>query len=100
VRVDGNDVLALYKVLTDAIARARSGQGPRSSKRSRTAWAPTRRATIRSSTAPTARSRRGAKKDPIDRLRRYLDARGLMDDAKDAKLEADASAEIVSVINK
>ncbi|HMY21096.1 MAG TPA: thiamine pyrophosphate-dependent enzyme, partial [Polyangium sp.] len=28
VRVDGNDVLAVYRVMRDAITRARSGQGP------------------------------------------------------------------------
>ena len=100
VRVDGNDLLAVYKVLSDAFAHARSGKGP----------VFVEAVTYRMGAHTTsddpklyrtdAEVESWAKKDPIDRLRRYLEAKGLMDDAKDKKLEDDASAEIVRVIKE
>ncbi len=100
VRVDGNDVLAVYKVLRDAFACARSGGGPTFVE------AVTYRMGAHTTSDDPKLYRSDseveawAKKDPIDRLRRYLEARGLMDDARDTKLEADASAEIVSIIRE
>jgi pyruvate dehydrogenase E1 component alpha subunit len=100
VRVDGNDVLAVYKVLKDAFARARSGQGPTFVE------AVTYRMGAHTTSddpklyRTDAEVEAWAKKDPIDRLRRYLEQRGLMDDARDAKLEETASAEIVSIIKE
>jgi TPP-dependent pyruvate/acetoin dehydrogenase alpha subunit len=53
VRVDGNDVLAVYSVTKAAVARARAGAGPTSSRQSRTAASATARATTRRSIATT-----------------------------------------------
>ena len=40
------------------------------------------------------------KKDPLDRLRAYLVNQGLLDDAADAKLEEELTAEIAAAVNE
>ncbi len=73
VRVDGNDVLAVYRAVqaTPPTARAPAA-GRRSSSASRTGSARTARATTRRATAARKRSRRGRSAIPIDRFERYL----------------------------
>jgi pyruvate dehydrogenase E1 component subunit alpha len=99
-RVDGNDLLAVYKVLREAFAHARSGAGPFFVE------AVTYRMGAHTTSddpklyRSDAEVEAWAKKDPIDRLRRYLESRGLIDDARDALLEEKASAEIVRVIKE
>ena len=63
VRVDGNDVLACLAVTKWALERARRRRGARpSSRRTRTAWAPTPPPTTRPSTGPTRSARRGRRR--------------------------------------
>jgi pyruvate dehydrogenase E1 component alpha subunit len=76
VRVDGNDVLACYAVTTEALRRARSGGGPTFVEAytyrmgaHTTSDDPTR---YRTSEEEESWRRR----DPIDRLRAYLESRG------------------------
>jgi pyruvate dehydrogenase E1 component alpha subunit len=84
VRVDGNDVLAVYSVTRDAVARARAGDGPTFVE------AVTYRRLGHSSSDDPTRYRDEAevkaweKKDPVDRFRTYLTRRGLWDDAREA----------------
>jgi pyruvate dehydrogenase E1 component alpha subunit len=98
VRVDGNDVLAIYRVMRDAIARARAGQGPTFIE------ALTYRMGAHSSSDDPTRYRAQtevdmwAQRDPIMRLRRHLVQRGLLDDAQDAALEDGLMAEITTAI--
>jgi pyruvate dehydrogenase E1 component alpha subunit/2-oxoisovalerate dehydrogenase E1 component alpha subunit len=100
VRVDGNDLLAVYEVVSDAVARARSGGGPtfiesltyRIGAHS-TSDDPTRYRTQEEVEA-------WMKKDPLNRLRAYLVHRGLTDDAADANLEAELNAEIAAAITE
>ena len=100
VRVDGNDVLAIYRVMRDAIARARDGQGPTFVE------ALTYRMGAHSSSDdPTRYRAQGevdmwALRDPIMRLRRHLVKRGLLDDAQDAALEEGLMAEITTAIQE
>jgi pyruvate dehydrogenase E1 component alpha subunit len=98
VRVDGNDLLALHHVLREAVERARGGGGPtfiealtyRIGAHS-TSDDPTRYRTQEEVEAWMA-------KDPLQRLRRYLGQRGLVDDASDASLEQALNAEIADAI--
>ncbi len=100
VRVDGNDLLAVCKVLGDAFAHARSGGGPTFVE------AVTYRIGAHSTSDDPTRYRSDAeveswkKKDPVDRLRKHLVLRGLMDDARDAALEAELTGEISPAIKK
>ena len=83
VRVDGNDVLAVYSVTRDAVARARAGDGPTFIE------AVTYRRLGHSSSDDPTRYRDEAevkaweKKDPVDRFRAYLTRCGLWNEAKE-----------------
>jgi pyruvate dehydrogenase E1 component alpha subunit/2-oxoisovalerate dehydrogenase E1 component alpha subunit len=100
VRVDGNDVLAVLKVLRDAIARARAGQGPTFVE------SVTYRIGAHSSSDDPTRYRSNeevaawTQKDPVERMRRVLQKRGLLDDAKEQALFAEVDAEVKGAIAK
>lgn len=92
--VDGNDVLDVYEAASEAIARARRGEGPTLIE------ARTYRMTAHSSDDDDLRYREREEvehwreKDPIVRFERYLEEAGLLDaEGKDA-LEAGIKAEI------
>jgi pyruvate dehydrogenase E1 component alpha subunit/2-oxoisovalerate dehydrogenase E1 component alpha subunit len=100
VRVDGNDLLAVYAVVRDAAQRARSGEGPTFIE------ALTYRIGAHSTSDDPTRYRTDAevaawqKKDPLDRLRRHVVLLGLTDDAKDAALDAELGAEIAAAVKE
>ena len=98
IQVDGNDLFAVYKASKDAIDRARAGGGPSFIE------AVTYRLADHT-TADDARRYRDpeevqawAGKDPLIRLRKYLDAKKLWSDAKHAELDEIAKAMVVEVI--
>jgi pyruvate dehydrogenase E1 component alpha subunit len=98
VRVDGNDVLAVYHAVREAAERARSGGGPTLIE------CLTYRIGAHSSSDDPTRYRDPAeldawlKKDPLDRFKRFLVAYGLHDDAREAALQAELDAEIRAAI--
>lgn len=98
VRVDGNDVLAVFHVVSEAVKRAREGQGPTFIE------ALTYRIGAHSTSDDPSRYRSQAevdmwmKRDPMLRLRRHLQARGLFDEAKDLELEQKLQAQIGDAI--
>lgn len=89
-RVDGNDVAALLAVLGAAVERARSGQGPQLVE------AHTYRMQAHTNADDATRYRDDDEveawraKDPVRRLERHLDARGLLTDEVRTTFEADA----------
>jgi pyruvate dehydrogenase E1 component alpha subunit/2-oxoisovalerate dehydrogenase E1 component alpha subunit len=98
VRVDGNDLLAMYAVLSAAADRARRGEGPTFVE------AVTYRIGAHSTSDDPSRYRTDAeveawkKKDPVDRLARHLRKLGAIDDAFEKKLEEELAQEIGEVI--
>lgn len=92
VRVDGNDVLAVYRATRDAVARARAGEGPTLIE------ALTYRIGAHSTADDPSRYRadadveRARAFDPIVRFRAWLDAEGVVDDDAVAAYEAEAEA--------
>lgn len=98
VRVDGNDVLAVYKAMTDAAARARRGEGATFIE------SVTYRIGAHSSSDDPSRYRTQdevdawIRKDPVERFQRYMAARGLHDDAREEALVAELDAEIRAAI--
>lgn len=92
VRVDGNDVLAVHAVTTAALERARSGNGPTLIE------AYTYRMGAHTTSDDPSKYRLADEleswrlKDPISRLRTYLERRGLAEDAFFADLDAEADA--------
>jgi pyruvate dehydrogenase E1 component alpha subunit len=86
VLVDGNDILAVYDVMQQAIERARSGQGPTLVEAltyrigaHTTADDPTRYRSPEEVEAWRA-------KDPLARYKRFLVSRGLLDESEDQQL--------------
>lgn len=100
VRVDGNDVLAVYATLRAAAARARAGGGPTFIE------CVTYRMGAHSSSDDPTRYRSNeevaewAKRDPVDRMRRAMMARGLLDEARDAAITSEVDAEVRDAIAK
>lgn len=100
VRVDGNDLLAMYTVLSEATQRARDGHGPTFVE------ALTYRIGAHSTSDDPTRYRSEdeveawRKKDPLDRLRKHLVHLGLVDDASDAALEAELTDAINAAVKK
>jgi pyruvate dehydrogenase E1 component alpha subunit len=97
-QVDGNDLFAVFKASKDAVDRARAGGGPSFIE------AVTYRLADHT-TADDARRYRDAKeveawqgKDPMIRLRKYLTAKGLWDDAKQAQAEEEAKPMVSEVV--
>jgi pyruvate dehydrogenase E1 component alpha subunit/2-oxoisovalerate dehydrogenase E1 component alpha subunit len=100
VRVDGNDLLAVYKVVKEAADRARTGHGPTFVE------ALTYRIGAHSTSDDPTRYRSDAevevwrKKDLLDRLRRYLVLEGLVDDARDQAMDVALSADIAAAVRE
>lgn len=100
VRVDGNDLLAVYKVVKDAADRARRGGGPTLVE------ALTYRIGAHSTSDDPSRYRtdeeveRWKRKDPVDRLSKHLRSIRAIDDAWEASLEAELTAEIAACVTE
>lgn len=98
IRVDGNDICAMYLTLKDAAARARGGGGPTFIE------AVTYRIGAHSSSDDPSRYRsedeveQWRRRDPLDRLRNALIARDLIDEARDEALFAEVDAEVKAAI--
>ena len=100
VRVDGNDLLAVYSAVSRAVARARRGEGTTFIE------ALTYRIGAHSTSDDPTKYRTQEEvdvwlaRDPLARLRRYVVAQGLLDDASDATLEEELNAEIAAAITE
>jgi pyruvate dehydrogenase E1 component alpha subunit len=98
VRIDGNDVLAVYTTIRDAAARARSGGGPTFIE------ALTYRIGAHSTSDDPTRYRSQdevdawTRKDPIDRFRRHLLFTKVVDEAALAAIDEAIHAEISAAI--
>jgi pyruvate dehydrogenase E1 component alpha subunit/2-oxoisovalerate dehydrogenase E1 component alpha subunit len=100
VRVDGNDILAVYGAVREATERARAGGGPTFLE------CVTYRIGAHSTSDDPTRYRSDAeveawkKKDPLDRFERHLRLRGLIDDASILALRGELGAEISAAIDE
>jgi pyruvate dehydrogenase E1 component alpha subunit len=99
-RVDGNDVLAVYKAVQEAAERARSGGGPTFIE------ALTYRIGAHSTSDDPTRYRSEEEvetwrqKDPLLRLRRHVVALGLTDDARDAAMDEEMTRAIGAAVDE
>jgi pyruvate dehydrogenase E1 component alpha subunit/2-oxoisovalerate dehydrogenase E1 component alpha subunit len=100
VRVDGNDLLAVYQATREAVDRARSGGGPSLIE------AVTFRMGGHSSSDDPTRYRDSAlvaeweAKDPIPRFRKHLESRGLWDEARERAQEESLKTEINAAVKE
>ncbi|MFM7718167.1 MAG: pyruvate dehydrogenase (acetyl-transferring) E1 component subunit alpha [Actinomycetota bacterium] len=97
VRVDGNDVLAVYRATRDAVARARAGEGPTLIEAVTYRLGPHSTADdeTRYRTPEEVAPHRAL--DPIPRYRAFLEATGRIDDAWVADAEAAADAWVADI---
>ncbi|HEX9793176.1 MAG TPA: thiamine pyrophosphate-dependent enzyme [Planctomycetota bacterium] len=98
IRVDGNDVLAVFRVVSEAVKRARAGEGPTLIE------AVTMRMGGHSTSDDPTRYvaaeqlAEWAAKDPLKRIREFLLGEGVLDPAAVERIEAEADAEIGAAI--
>ena len=98
VRVDGNDVLAVYRTVEDAVKKARNGGGPTLIE------AVTYRMGPHSSSDDPTRYRtkeeleEWQRRDPITRFRRYLEKKRIWSESDEKKAKEDANHEIDETI--
>jgi pyruvate dehydrogenase E1 component alpha subunit len=99
VAVDGNDMLAVSEVATDAVARARGGEGPTLID------CLTYRLSFHNTTdnpsayLPEGWLERAEREDPIPRLEAYLAARELWDEAARAAMDAEIAEQLDAAID-
>ena len=92
IQVDGNDVFAVIAAAREALERARSGGGPTLIE------AVTYRLGDHTTADDASRYREASEveewesRDPILRLRRYMESQGLWDDEQQASLDAEVAA--------
>ena len=94
VRVDGNDALAMISVVGAARERAVTGGGPTLIEAVTFRMGPHTTADDPKRYQPADERAGWEGRDPIRRLRRHLEGRGLWSDARHAEAEAAAAAEI------
>jgi len=96
--IDGNDVLAVYAAVREAVGRARAGGGPTLIE------AFTYRLADHTTSDDAAKYRDGGdvaaweKKDPIVRFQAHLKARGLWDEAFENGVQASAAATVEKAV--
>lgn len=94
VRVDGNDILAVYRAVKDAVDKARSGKGPTLIE------SVTYRMGPHSTSDDPTRYRDAAevdewkKRDPVERFRLYLSKKNLLSEKEDQAIRERAAKEI------
>jgi pyruvate dehydrogenase E1 component alpha subunit len=97
--VDGNDVLAMYREVRAALDRARAGEGPTLIEALTYRYGP------HSTADDPKRYRSSAEltdwqdtRDPLLRLRVYLESQGMWDETKQKALEEELRAEVATLV--
>ena len=100
IQVDGNDALAVYRATREALERARAGGGPTLIE------AVTYRLMMHTTADDPKKYRTEQevqtwwKRDPLVRYRRYLEQKGLWDDARQQALDAEIKAEVDAAVER
>lgn len=94
--VDGMDVLAAYYVMREAIERARAGEGPALVEMRVYRYGPHSSSDDDSVYRPREEVERWRRRDPIDRFRRFLEQRGLWDEARETAERARLNEEFAA----
>jgi pyruvate dehydrogenase E1 component alpha subunit len=100
IQVDGNDVFAVYKATKDAVEKARSGNGPTLIE------CVTYRMADHTTSDDAQRYRTNqeleewAKRDPIERLRKYMKKNNLWSSEYENKVQTEASEKVRVAVEK
>jgi len=100
IQVDGNDILAVYVAAREAVDRARAGGGPTLIE------CVTYRLSVHTTAddphryRPDAEVQQWEAREPLLRFTCYMEARGLLDDAKRQALEEEVRGEIKAAVER
>ncbi len=100
VQVDGNDALAVYKVTKEAVDRAHRGEGPTLIEAVTYRYGPHTTADDPKRYRSDDELNEWLAKDPIIRMRKYLETRGIWDDTDEEGLKKDVEEKIKQTIEK
>lgn len=100
IQVDGNDILAVYKVVYEAAERGRRGEGPTLVEALTYRVGPHTSSDDPSRYRPTEEVEEQQKRDPIARFELYLRNRGLLDDARVEEIRKRKDTELNEVIRQ
>lgn len=92
VRVDGNDVLAVYAAVKEAVDRARKGDGPTLVEAVTYRMGPHSSSDDPTRYRPQQELDLWSKRDPIVRFRAYLQKKGIWDGKREAALQEEINA--------
>ena len=91
--VDGNDVLAVYQVVSEAVARARAGEGPTLIEAVTYRLGAHTTADDPTKYRPQEEVDYWVKRDPLTRFRTFLMAQNMLTEAEDKQLHGEIEAE-------
>ncbi len=100
VRVDGNDVLAVFSVASKAVEKARNGGGPTLIEALTYRVGPHTTADDPGRYRSQEEAKAFEKLDPIDRYRKYLINRGLLSDSEDKRIWGEWGLKIEDIVKK
>ena len=100
VQVDGNDLLAVVVATQEAVARAREGRGPTLIEAVTYRLAPHSTADDPKKYQDAAELKLWEAREPLPRFRRYLEEKGVVDDALHARFEAEVDAEVRDAVER
>lgn len=98
IRVDGNDVLAVYRASKEAVDRARNGQGPTLIEAVTYRMGPHSSSDDASRYTPKEQLELWRKKDPLAKFERYLQRKGAWDAAWAEQLKEAIKADIAEAV--
>jgi pyruvate dehydrogenase E1 component alpha subunit len=98
IRVDGNDVLAVYVATKEAVERARKGQGPSLIEGLTYRYTPHTTADDPNRYRSEAEAKKWADKEPLIRFKKYLVKKNVMAEADFQKMEEEIEASIQAAI--
>ncbi len=100
VRVDGNDVLGVIEVASQAAERAREGGGPTLIEAVTYRLGPHSSSDDPTRYRPAAQLEEWKRKDPLVRFKAYLEKRGLWDEIDDAALQKELDDLVTEAVRK
>jgi pyruvate dehydrogenase E1 component alpha subunit len=100
LQVDGNDIFAVYRATDEALKRARLGKGPTFVECVTYRIGDHTTADDASRYRSQEETEQWRKKDPIDRLKRYMKKRGLWEESYDQKVLADAKHRVEAAVKE
>ena len=98
IKVDGNDVIACYKVVSEAIERARKGEGPTLIEAETYRLGDHTTSDDAKKYRAEEETKKWENKDPIIRLQKYLEKEGKFDDKYKEWVENEVAQEIEKAI--